>query len=293
MSVDVEDWYSSAVLWLSGRIVAPTSAVVRQTMTLLELFQQHRVRATWFVLGEVAASFPSLVRDLAQSGQEIGVHGFHHHKVFNLTREQFREAVRRGKDVVEQAGGVSAHGHRAPAFSIDARSPWAMEVLREAGFHYDSSLFEYGVGSAASGAVRWRPFAVPTPQGPLWEVPLSVADFPGLRLPCSGGGYLRHFPLLYTRCLLSVIERRQRRAVFYLHPCEVDSSWDAAFIHRHLSEVKPRRLRFVRWSQFRGRDATVRKLGALLRTRTFAPIREVFPMVGEPPSASPSSGGES
>lgn len=274
LSVDVEDWNNVAVLARCGKVVPPRPMVVRNTERMLELFQAQGAKATWFVLGEVAAAYPGLVRRLAEAGQEIGIHGYHHHNVFDLTEEQFRDYVRRAKDTVEQLTGQPSRGYRATSFSIRPEVWWAFDVLAELGFEYDSSIFpirgrRYGIPDAPL-----VPYVERCRQGPLLEIPMSVMDFGPVRLPCCGGGYLRHFPLAYTRLALRHLERRGRPAVFYLHPYELDESFDGEFLANQF-QANLRRAPWV-YLQYRGRAGTVAKLHWLLAHHAFVPISECF-----------------
>ena len=276
LSVDVEDWNNVTVLHRSGRIVPPQAAVVRNTERMLELFEERGARATWFILGEVAEAFPSLVRKLADAGHEIGVHGYHHHFVRTLKESEFREFIRRAKRIVEQAGGKAVLGYRASAFSITADVPWAFRVLAEMGFKYDSSVFpfkarRYGVPNAPLG-----PYRIGTDSVNLTEVPLTVVKWGPWRLPSCGGGYLRHFPLAYTRWAMRALERQQRRAVVYLHPCEIDLEFDTSFFARHLDQAARRGFWRMRYLQYRNRHQTEAKLRWLLGHYSFGPLAEVF-----------------
>lgn len=274
--MDVEDWNNAALLLVDGTVVPPTPAVVRNCRRLLDLFLEHQVKATWFVLGEIAHAFPRLLRDLADAGQEIGVHGYHHHSIFELSEASFRYYTRRAKDAVEQAAGVPACGYRAAAFSISERTPWAFAVLAELGFRYDSSIFPVRSRRYGRSDAPLLPYRVQTASGPVLEVPLSAAEIAGIRLPCCGGGYLRHFPLWYTRWALRNLASAKRPALFYLHPYEIETEFDAAFFREHLPRQARLRFARLRCLQYRNRHRTVPKLRWLLQRHRFAPIATVF-----------------
>ncbi len=276
LSVDVEDWSNVVVFQQRGQFVPPTEAVVRNTEILLELLLEHKAQATWFVLGEVAESFPYLIRRLAGADQELGVHGFHHEYVWSLSESAFRDSIRRAKNAVEQAAGKPVLGHRAPAFSITNQVPWAFDVLAELGFHYDSSVFPAKTRRYGDNGASLRPYQIQTHYGSLTEVPLSAVKLGPWRLPCCGGGYLRHFPLAYTRWAMRMLEREQRPAVVYLHPYELDLSFDRDYLIRQLGMEK---LTEVWWRvrmQYRNRGKTVARLRHLLSKRRFEGIARVF-----------------
>jgi polysaccharide deacetylase family protein (PEP-CTERM system associated) len=276
LSVDVEDWNNLTVFHHCGRILPPTQAVVRDTEKLLDLFLEHKAQATWFVLGEVAEAFPGLMRKLADADQEIGVHGFHHHFVSSLSEQTFRDSIRRAKDTIEQAAGVAVLGHRAPAFSITNEVPWAFEVLAELGFRYDSSVFPARTRRYGDSAAPLRPYQIQTGHGELTEVPLSVVKLGPLRLPCCGGGYLRHFPLAYTLWAMQRIESEQRSVVVYLHPHELDLSLDRDYLSRHLGEKKLAEIRWRVYAHYRNRGKTISRLRYLLSWRRFEGIARIF-----------------
>lgn len=287
LSVDVEDWNNLVVLNRTGRIVPPQPCVVRNTERMLELFQEHGARATWFMLGEVADAYPGLIRRLAEAGQELGVHGYHHHLVFNLTESAFRDGLRRAKDCLEQISGRVVLGYRAPAFSITPRVPWVLDVLAELGFVYDSSVYPFRGSRYGDPDAPLTRYDRPTRHGAIAEVPLTVVDCGRWRLPCCGGGYLRHFPLAYSRWAMRAVERRDRPAVFYLHPYEIDVEYDAEFLDRHLNPDERRGFGRVRWLQYRGRSRTEVKLRWLLEHYRFEGIARVF---GLEPDAANSRG---
>jgi polysaccharide deacetylase family protein (PEP-CTERM system associated) len=276
LSVDVEDWNNLMVFHNCGPLLPPTEAVVRNTEILLDLVLEHKAQATWFVLGEVAEAFPGLVRKLANANQEIGVHGFHHEYVSSLSEKAFRDSIRRAKETIEQAAGVAVSGHRAPAFSITNKVPWAFDVLAELGFSYDSSVFPARTRRYGDNSAPLRPYQLQTCHGELTEVPLSVVKIGPWRLPCCGGGYLRHFPLAYNLWALHRIEREQRPVVVYLHPHEIDLSFDRDYLSRHLGEEKLAGIRWNVYMQYRNRAKTISRLQYLLSRRRFAGIARVF-----------------
>jgi polysaccharide deacetylase family protein (PEP-CTERM system associated) len=226
MSVDVEDYFQVSAF---ERVVARAdwngfeSRVVKNTHALLDLFHRHGVRSTFFILGWVAARFPSLVREIAGLGHEVASHGFNHELVYSLTAEQFRQDVRRAKQTIEDAGGVAVRGYRAPSFTIVKRSLWALDVLIEEGHAYDASIFpihhdRYGIPDAPRFA-----HVVERAAGAIVEVPGSTVRVAGTNLPVAGGGYFRLAPYAWTRWGIGHVNTHDRQPVtFYLHPWEID-----------------------------------------------------------------------
>lgn len=226
LTVDVEDYYHVSAF---ERQIARTdwggyeSRVVANTHRILSLFDQHHTYATFFVLGWVAERFPELVREIQACGHEIGSHGYWHSLLYRLTPEQFREDLVRGRDVLEDLTGQSVVAYRAASFSITKQSLWALEILAEEGFRFDSSIFpiyhdRYGIPDAKETI-----HSIATAAGTIWEFPVSVVRLGPLNLPVSGGGYFRLYPLAWTlRCLRRVNVKHDRPFVFYVHPWELD-----------------------------------------------------------------------
>ena len=226
MSVDVEDYFQVSAF---DRIVSRASwnelesRVVSNTRRILDLFDRHGVRATFFVLGWVADRSPDLVRQIAARGHEIASHGYHHQLLYSLTPKQFRDDIRQAKNALERAAGRPVLGFRAPSYSITNTSLWALDVLIEEGFVYDASIFpihhdRYGIPNAARHA-----HVLKRPSGALVEVPASTVRVGGVNLPIAGGGYFRLLPYSWTRWGISRVNAVERQpVVFYLHPWEID-----------------------------------------------------------------------
>jgi polysaccharide deacetylase family protein (PEP-CTERM system associated) len=267
MSVDVEDYFQVSAF--DGVVErdswdARESRVAANTERLLALFEEAKVRATFFVLGWVAERQPGLVARIASLGHEIASHGYGHRLVYDQTPEQFRDDVRRSKALLESASGAAVRGYRAPSFSVVERSLWALEVLIEEGFVYDSSIFpvhhdRYGIPSAPRHThVRT------TGAGSIIEVPGSTVRCAGVNIPIGGGGYFRLLPYAATRWGFNRLNRDERRpAVFYLHPWEVDPAQPRINVGA-LSRLR----------HYRNLDKTASRLRALMREFAFTSIAE-------------------
>lgn len=220
LTIDVEDWHQLVEWKLNGALPRCSSHVVGQTDELLDLLAARGIHATFFVLGLVAAAHPDLVRRIAGAGHEVGSHGWSHELIHNQTREAFTEETRRSKGVLEDVLGRSVDGYRAAEFSVTDQSRWALEVLSEAGFTYDSSIFpiagrRYGIPATPLG-----PHIVRTPAGNITEVPLTAVERGGRRWPVGGGGYFRILPYAVTRGAISDVNATGRAAIVYFHPYE-------------------------------------------------------------------------
>ena len=247
------------------------SRVVATTERILDILDREHVRATFFVLGWVAERHPSLVREIASLGHEIGCHGFGHRMIQHLTRSEFERDVRRAKSALEDASGHAVIGYRAPTFSVMRETLWSLSVLYEAGFRYDSSIFpivhdRYGIPDAPRFPHRLKTLN----GGDLIEFPMSTVLMLGRRVPVGGGGYFRIMPYSLTRRALRRINARDRQpAMVYLHPWELDPDQPRLPVgpltrFRHLVNVGKTEARLVR----------------LLGDFAFAPAAEVLAETG-------------
>ena len=226
-SFDIEDWHHSELNRVADAR-PEESIVVRGTEAILDLLASHGWRSTFFVLGEVVRDHPDLVRRMVDEGHELACHGMSHRPVWKATPDTFRAELCEFRAVVEAAlGHFPVTGFRAPTFSIDRSNPWALDVLREEGYRYDSSIFPmkvkmYGTPGAPVGIYRpsRQDLRRHDPDGTLVEFPVAIAEVQGLRFPVGGGFYLRALPLPVFRSGLDFI-LRHRPFVLYLHPREV------------------------------------------------------------------------
>ncbi len=222
LTIDVEDYFqteamTSAALCQSWESISPR--VERNTWRLLEILDEHRVKATLFFLGWVAQHCPRLVSAAAASGHEVACHSYWHRPVYRLTREEFREDTRRAKDVIECCVGKSVTGYRAPSFSILSGMEWAREILAEEGFVYSSSSHPIQHDVYSDPDASRLPYR--TPSG-LWELPITTWRVMGRNLPVGGGAYLRILPFFYVRAGLHQAAAAGEIMMIYVHPWEID-----------------------------------------------------------------------
>jgi polysaccharide deacetylase family protein (PEP-CTERM system associated) len=223
LTVDVEEWFHTSAL---DPYIGPEqwdhleSRVVRQVQQLLEILASHQTRATFFILGWVAERFPALVRSIDALGHEICSHGCRHRLIYNLAPAQFKDFLTRSKMTLEDLVGKPVRGYRATSFSIVKKTLWALDLIHEAGFSYDSSIFPishhdlYGL----DGCPRF-PFRF---ENGLVELPPSTIRLLGKNIPLGGGGYLRLYPYWVTSRGIRRINREGYPAMVYLHPWELD-----------------------------------------------------------------------
>ncbi len=224
LSVDVEDWFQVGAFentisredW-DGLELRVGDNVAR----ILDLFDEAGAKATFFTLGWVAERNKAAMRAIVDRGHELASHGYDHTRVFTFTRDQFAADIIKARAILEDAGGQAVTGYRAPSFSIDARNPWAHEVLAEHGYAYSSS-----VAPVVHDHYGWREaprFAFdPVPGSDLVEIPVTTALLRGKRLAAGGGGFFRVVPYGFSRWAIRQVNAEGRPAVFYFHPWEVD-----------------------------------------------------------------------
>jgi polysaccharide deacetylase family protein (PEP-CTERM system associated) len=286
LTVDVEDYYHVVAF----EHIAPREKwdtfeprVVQSTGTILDLLDRAGVKATFFVLGHVGRRHPALVRRIHRAGHEVACHSYWHRLVYTQTPPAFREDLRRARDVLQDIVGRRVVAYRAPCFSITRQSLWALDVLLEEGFLFDSSMYptyhdRYGIPGAPA-----VPHAICRPAGTLVEFPMPVYRKLGYPLPIGGGGYLRLYPYFFTRRGLRSLNARGILFVSYVHPWEVDPDqprlspgWLRAFRH------------YVNLRRTEGRLAQLLsdfRLGTLSQAHAELTARGALPAWDLPPAA--------
>jgi polysaccharide deacetylase family protein (PEP-CTERM system associated) len=271
MTVDVEDYFhveAFAKVISRERWDGFELRVEESTRRILDIFDRHAVKATFFTLGWVARKKPRLVAEIARRGHEIGCHSFWHRLVYNLSAAEFRSDLRDATRALEDAAQVKPRGYRAPSYSITKRSLWALEILAEEGYAYDSSIFP--IRHDIYGYPGFPRFPVKVD---LKSAGASIAEFPpstvsvlGKNLPGPGGGYLRIFPLRYALWALRRIGGKDRMpASVYLHPWEVDPDQPRM--------AGPLRSRLRHYTGLRN---TAARLDTILAEFRFAPMAQVL-----------------
>ncbi|MDS0295295.1 polysaccharide deacetylase family protein [Halogeometricum luteum] len=271
LSFDLEHWHSATLL--RDEVDDPADRVEESVAIVLDLLRRHDVHATFFVVGELAAEYPRLVRRIRKEGHEIASHGHTHTPLFELTPETFADELRRSSEAIEDAAGVRPRGFRAPNFSITPVTDWAFQVLESSDYLFDSSVFPvktpmYGVSGAST-----EPYTVTadspfgrrngTPSNGLVEFPLSVASA-RVPLPIAGGFYARVLPASVLDRGIRRLNRRGTPANLYFHPWEFnpDVRIDCSLPKRTVS--------------FAGIERTEAKLDRLLAAHEFGTVGSVL-----------------
>ncbi len=270
LTVDVEEYFHPTEVQKSAhtsRWATFPSRIEDQIQELLSVLEKKQIKATFFVLGWIAETRPKVVRTIQAAGHEIGCHSYAHQLVYELTPEEFRRDTQRAVAAIEDACGVRPFLYRAPSYSITAESFWAMEILVECGFVYDSSI--YPVAHDRYGIPGFNRFAqlIETPAGPINEIPVATVGFSGKVLPIGGGAYLRLLPYRYTLAGIRRLNGRENRpACFYFHPWELDPD-----------QPRLAKTRVSRWRTYTGLKTMRGKLENLLKDFQFSNLTAVFP----------------
>jgi polysaccharide deacetylase family protein (PEP-CTERM system associated) len=239
----------------------------------LEILGRRNVKATFFILGWVADRCPALVRAIVDSGHEIGSHGYGHRMLTRGSQASFREDLIRAKSTIEDKTASRVTCFRAPSYSITSKTLWALEILAEFGFEYDSSIFPirhdyYGIPDAPRFPHYWSLKS----GARLLEFPPSTVRILGINVPIAGGGYLRLLPYKVTAWAIRRLNQKEDQpAMVYLHPWEIDpdqprlvASWSSRF------------------RQYQNLQTTEKKLTRLLDDFSWAPMSKVLSGYGRP-----------
>jgi polysaccharide deacetylase family protein (PEP-CTERM system associated) len=263
-TVDVEDWFQG--IPIADDLKASGERRLEHGMhALLDLMDAHRVRGTFFLLGPLVKEYRSLFERVAAGGHEIGCHGWSHDLVYEMDPSRFREETRRAVDAIASVTGAPVTAYRAAYFSVTRASFWALEVLAELGFRYDSSIFpvrnwRYGISDFPQ-----TPQRIQTAAGPIYELPISVRTWMGRTWPVSGGAYFRIYPYAVTRANMRAMEAIGRTTVFYLHPWELDPGHPRVPFHWK-----------ARWTHYHNLRSTYPKLRRLLSDFRFGTLGQVL-----------------
>ena len=288
LSFDLEDWYQIVYRDFTGELIPASDSLLRQVDKLTEVLERHNAKATFFVLGMAAETFPHLIKHIAAAGHEIAVHGYAHLAVYRISRDQFRGDTRHAKELIEDLCGKAVVGYRATAFSIITRSLWALEELSNLGFEYDSSIFpvrhrRYGIPDFSLKPERY----LLTNGKSIVELPLATLEIGSLRLPVAGGGYFRMLPYPLLRRAIQLHEAKGRPFMTYFHPYEFDEERLNIFqIMRPASWRKSLRAHRFNWHQNLGRNTMISKLEAILSDFEFTTCQEFLNHVRCPENAS-------
>lgn len=227
LSIDFEDWYTTNHYKSIIRGSQPSSLLEKPTYQILDILERTNTYATFFVLGSIAQRHPLLIQEIKGRGHEIASHGYSHTPLYNLTPKSFREEIQLTNKILEDIIQTEIIGFRAPFMSISYQTSWAIDILIEEKFKYDSSIFPmrtpaYGVSNAPKEPyyITSNQLLLPNANSPLLEVPLSVFSWNSIQFPVFGGIYSRFLPFSVFKKLTDCYA--QNHVVnFYFHPWEL------------------------------------------------------------------------
>jgi polysaccharide deacetylase family protein (PEP-CTERM system associated) len=270
LTIDVEDYFMVSAFsdaigvhqWENYE-----SRIKNNTLRTLDIIDKYSIKGTFFILGWVAERYPWIVKEIDRRGHEVACHSYDHRLVYTMTPEEFREDTRKAKAIIEGVLGKEISGYRAPSYSITESSIWALKILSEEGFKYDSSIFPIRHDRYGFPEYSRFPIMVETgADGKILEIPLSTIKVFGENLPVGGGGYLRMYPLWLTRYAIRELnEKEKRSAIVYVHPWELDPD-----------QPKMRGNRLSMFRHYVNLGKTESRLNSLLSSFKFHSIRDVF-----------------
>ena len=193
--------------------------VSQTTHRILEFLEKHSVRCTFFVMGDVAELYPSLIREIHSKGHEIACHSASHILLDKMNKEQFRDDLKKNIDSLQKAGAHEISGYRAPVFSLTEKTKWVYPILDEFGFTYSSSVLP-----AANPFYGWNDFGTGMKKvDGLLEIPMSVSSFFGKKIPFAGGIYFRVLPFFMIKNSFRKHFRNNKSIIGYFHPYDIDT----------------------------------------------------------------------
>ncbi len=273
LSIDVEDWYHPELIRSHVTPGEFESQVRAATAPILALLRRCGVRATFFIVGELIPRVPDLVAEIAAAGHEIGCHGMSHRPLNALVPDDLRAELASYAKAISFLPDVSVKGFRAPTFSLDNETRWAVPILHEFGYEYDSSIFPvrnylYGVADCPPTPYRLGAQDVTRhdPEGKLWEFPMSTWRCGGWKMPVSGGFYLRATPWPVLRTLLQRVNASGAPFVIYLHP------WETHAETPRVSGISP----LSRWLTYYNIGSALAKLERLLQSFTLSTLSDAL-----------------
>ncbi len=270
ITVDVEDWFHVSLF----RHLIKTedwplleSRVVENVCRVLQIFKEHDVKGTFFVLGWVAEKYPELVRTIAEYGHDIGSHGYFHQLIYEQTPEQFGAELKKSLKLLQDITAHEILAYRAPSFSITHETFWTLQLLRQCGIEYDSSIFPIKHDVYGQLDSPQEIFRIPLGGngGTLIECPPSTISILGTNFPIAGGAYLRLFPLWLIAHGIRQLNHAGRPAIIYFHPWELDP------LQPRMQVGILKRLR-----HYGNLEITETKLRYLLKNFQFGPLQQVI-----------------
>lgn len=267
LSFDIEDWFHIVDIPELEDVTtwnARPTIVEEKTDLILSILNEFKVRATFFVLGWAAEKYPSISKKIVSAGHELGTHSYWHRRVYELSPEEFYSDLKRSVEVLEDQTGVKVKGFRAPSFSIIPGTEWAFDVIKEIGLKYDASLFPAKRGHGGYPCAQ-EAHTIQTSKGNISELPMSITTLGPVKVPFSGGGYMRALPLWAIKKGFKNFEKDGVPVVIYLHPRDFAPEQPVVKMPFHR-----------KMKSYTGLSTTEGKLRALLEEFKFTTCEEIL-----------------
>ena len=275
LTIDLEDWHHPEFVAKFVSDHQRKDQVEDAVKPILRILDEHGVSATFFVLGIVAEKYPEVVEKIHENGHEIASHGYSHKRLHELSKEEFEDDLRKSTTVLRTITGEKPIGFRAPSFSIDQSTRWALDTLENVGYKYDSSVFPLRFREKSLYGVQNAPLYPYFPSkeniikesedGGMIEFPISIVKFARIKIPVAGGAYLRLFPAWFLRLAIKKMNKEKRPAIIYMHPWET-----------YLGTPRIRLPFPNRQITYYGINSSLKKLENLLRNFRFGTARDVL-----------------
>lgn len=272
LTIDLEDWYHPEYVADKVNPDSITPMIEESTKRTLNLLDELHIKSTFFVNGQIVENYPHLIYDIEQQGHEIASHGYSHTPLWKMTPKDFVKEISLSNTAIQKAIGKKPIGFRAPSFSLTNNTSWALKILKESGYLYDSSIFPlktplYGVRRALTHP--YRPaldnLCKENGEGTLIEFPLLTTSVLGIKLPASGGFYFRIMPTSIIKHAVVTTNRNGYPAMMYFHPWELIGNTP-------LIRLLPHRF-FVFYANLKRTEKQIRALAYLFK---FATVREIL-----------------
>jgi len=224
LGIDFEEWFHPELIQRVLTNEKKSFKVVNGLDKILEFLGKHETYATFFMVGEIIEEFPEILDKILGNGHEIGFHTMHHKKLDLMSPTEFSDEL----VTFAKLTNNKSKGFRAPTFSLNYSSNWAIDILDEHGYEYDSSIVPAKTSMYGFSDAEIKPFKISSnsleyndPKGKLFEFPLMVTNFLGKKIPASGGFYLRTLPMRIIKKAIQNYESKQIPATFYIHSWEI------------------------------------------------------------------------
>ncbi len=225
LGIDFEDWFHPELIQKILKNEIKSFEVVKGIDKILEFLRKHDTYATFFMVGEILEKFPDILDKILENGHEIGFHTMYHSR---LDSNNFQEKFSKELDDFAILTNNKSKGFRAPTFSLNEKSAWAIDILEKHGYIYDSSIVPVKTSMYGNSNASKNPYKITSDSlyqnndnGKIIEFPLMTTKFLGKTVPSGGGFYLRTLPFSVTKKSINQYEEKNIPGVFYIHSWEL------------------------------------------------------------------------